>query len=207
MCPLRTRYKNFVGTMPCSLAKEASPHVRIIENHTCRTRMGRVCSHRLGQPEAFLAAPAGRLPCPRGTEPGRHCIFPCYDFSQHHMRRRGIQSARLTDTNKLRRPQFAEDQHLVCAIRRFPSWVLSQRCIRMGPELLPTNPKGLVSMNPSVRRRAVRRLAIYLAWMSAPFLFGQTTWMSAPFLFGQTIPGSNQSSSTTGGASRAIPVQ
>src|SRR5262249_53700627 len=122
--------------------------------------------------------------CPRGTEPGRHCIFPCYDFSQHHMRRRGIQSARLTDTNKLRRPQFAEDQHL-CAIRRFPSWVLSQRCIRMGRELLPTNPKGLVSMNPSVRRRAVRRLAIYLAWMSAPFLFGQT------------IPGSNQSSSTT----------
>jgi hypothetical protein len=50
-------------------------------------------------------------------------------------------------------------------------------------------------MNPSVRRRAVRRLAIYLAWMSVPSLFGQT------------IPGSNQSSSTTGGASRAIPVQ
>src|SRR5215469_894324 len=25
MCPLKTRYKNFVGTMPCSLAKEGSP--------------------------------------------------------------------------------------------------------------------------------------------------------------------------------------
>ena len=64
----------------------------------------------------------------------------------------------------------------------------------MAQELLPSNPKGLPSMNPSVRRRAVRGLAIYLAWMS---------WFS---LFGQTTPGSNQSSPANGGANRAIPA-
>jgi len=64
----------------------------------------------------------------------------------------------------------------------------------MGQELPPTNPKSLASMNPSVRRGAVRRLAIYLAWMSGFSLFSQT------------IPGSNQSTPPAGGANRATPA-
>jgi hypothetical protein len=50
-------------------------------------------------------------------------------------------------------------------------------------------------MDPSVHQHAVRRLAIYLAWMAVPSVFCQT------------IPSSNQSSPTTGEASRAIPAQ
>jgi hypothetical protein len=50
-------------------------------------------------------------------------------------------------------------------------------------------------MNPSVRQRAVLRLAICLGWVSGLSLFGQT------------IPGSNQSPPTSGDATRATPTQ
>jgi hypothetical protein len=49
-------------------------------------------------------------------------------------------------------------------------------------------------MNQSVRRHAIRGLAICLAWMSGLALFGQT------------IPGSNPSSPATGAANRVIPT-
>ena len=48
-------------------------------------------------------------------------------------------------------------------------------CIR---EVLPTNPKGSASMDPSVRERAVRCLAMYLAWMFVPSVFCQTVLSS-----------------------------
>lgn len=66
--------------------------------------------------------------------------------------------------------------------------------LRVGQELLPTNPRGLASMNPFIRRRAIARLAIC------------TLWMSGFSLFSQTMPGSNQTSPPGGGANRVIPA-
>jgi hypothetical protein len=65
----------------------------------------------------------------------------------------------------------------------------------MGCEVRPTNPKGTAGTYPSEWRRAVRRLAICLAWISVPSGFGQT------------IPSSNQSPPAAGQASRAAEVQ
>ena len=76
---------------------------------------------------------------------------------------------------------------------RFAKW------FRIGHKVLALGLKGLVGMNPSVRQRAVQRLAFYLAWMSVPSVFCQT------------IPSSNQTSNQTspaaGQAGRAAPAQ
>jgi hypothetical protein len=78
---------------------------------------------------------------------------------------------------------------------RIARWVpLAKQC-RIGRKVLPPGLKGRVSLNPSVRQRAVQRLAFCLAWMSVPSVFCQT------------IPSSNQTSPATGQASRAAPAQ